>query len=154
MVLDALRERGMDVSVWGCLKHNMVSRRPQKRNKVAAGPGPRVSKAGHETRFVECCVFEGGCRFHVHVLFLYIFFTDRCAAGTVFIVLSKYRAYYGELPASSILFSKLFEFTGVSSLLSAISSKISPSRHHPSKYHHDDGVSGFFNEGGALEALF
>ena len=40
MVLDALREKSMDVSVWGCLRQNMVSRRQRKREKVAVGPGP------------------------------------------------------------------------------------------------------------------
>ena len=33
IVLDALRERGMNVSVGGCLKQNMASRRERKREK-------------------------------------------------------------------------------------------------------------------------
>ena len=47
-VLDALREKSMGVSVWGCLKQNIVSRRQRKREKVTDGPEPRVCKAGHE----------------------------------------------------------------------------------------------------------
>ena len=39
----------MGVSVRGCLKHNMVSRRQKKREKVAVGPGPSECKTGRET---------------------------------------------------------------------------------------------------------
>ena len=49
MVFDALRERRIGVSVGGCLKQNMVSRRQRKREKLAVGPGSRECKAGHET---------------------------------------------------------------------------------------------------------
>ena len=49
MLLDALREKSMDVSVGGYLKQNMASRRQRKREKVAAGPGSRELKAGYET---------------------------------------------------------------------------------------------------------
>ena len=41
MVLDALREKSIDVSVGGCLKKNMASRRQRKREKVAVGQGSR-----------------------------------------------------------------------------------------------------------------
>ena len=33
MVLDALREKSIDVSVGGCLKQNMAPRREEKREK-------------------------------------------------------------------------------------------------------------------------
>ena len=39
MVLDALREKSMDVPVGGCLKRNMSLRRERKREKVRVGPG-------------------------------------------------------------------------------------------------------------------
>ena len=49
MVLDALREKSMDMSVGGCLKRNMFSRRQRKRGKVTVGPGLKECIAGHET---------------------------------------------------------------------------------------------------------
>ena len=49
MVFDALREKSMDLSVVGCCKQNMVSRRQRKREKVTAGPGSRECKAGYGT---------------------------------------------------------------------------------------------------------
>ena len=50
MVLDALSEKSMHVSVGGCLKQNMASRRQRMREKVEVGPGLRESEAGYETR--------------------------------------------------------------------------------------------------------
>ena len=49
MVFDALREKSMHVSVGGCLKQNMASRRQRKREKVTVGPGSRECKAIYET---------------------------------------------------------------------------------------------------------
>ena len=68
MALGALKERSMDVSVWECLKQNMVSRRQIKREKMAVGPGPGKCKTGHKTsycgelrvRWSRLCAFKGG----------------------------------------------------------------------------------------------
>ena len=49
MVFGALREKSMDVSVGGCLKHNMASRREKRERKVGVGPGLRENEAGYET---------------------------------------------------------------------------------------------------------
>ena len=56
------------MSVWECLKQNMVSRRQIKREKMAVGPGPGTCKAGHKTsycgemrvRWRGLCAFKGG----------------------------------------------------------------------------------------------
>ena len=50
MVLGALREKSMNVSVGGCLKHNMASRRGKKKKKVSVGPGLKKCEAGYETK--------------------------------------------------------------------------------------------------------
>ena len=47
MVLDALREKSMGVSVGGCLKQDMASRRQRKREEVAVGPGLGDYEAGY-----------------------------------------------------------------------------------------------------------
>ena len=49
MVFDAFREKSMNVSVGGCLKQNMASRRERKREKVRVGPGLRECEAGYKT---------------------------------------------------------------------------------------------------------
>ena len=69
MVLDALREKSMGVSVGGCMKQNMASRRERKRAKLRSESGLRECKAGYETshcgelrvRWRELCALgEGG----------------------------------------------------------------------------------------------
>ena len=50
MVLDALREKGMGVSVGECLNLNMAFRRERKRQKVSFGPGSIEFEAGYETK--------------------------------------------------------------------------------------------------------
>ena len=59
MVSGALREKNMQVPVWGCLKQNMVTRRQRKRGKVAVGPGPGVCKLDTRQATVESCVLDG-----------------------------------------------------------------------------------------------
>ena len=48
MVFGALREKSMNVSVGGCLKQNMASRREKKRVKVKVGPGLRECEIGYK----------------------------------------------------------------------------------------------------------
>ena len=59
-IFDALRGKSIDVSVWGCLKQNMVSRSQREIKKLMVGPGSGDYKAGYEaSNFGELCVGWG-----------------------------------------------------------------------------------------------
>jgi len=59
MVFGALREKSMDVSVGGCLKQNMASRREKKREKKwGSGQDQESVKLDMRQTIVESCALD------------------------------------------------------------------------------------------------